>query len=173
MATRSTCTRKETAIALLARAADRHCTAGSSGPHFRRLRPRAEIVAATSDVPTTLEASERSPPSSSRRATCWSSNRRTIYTSCATRSKSRRPACPPLDRRARHQRRRLDDGGQSTVDGLREFLDHNPDWFVFRHASHQHGLTVLGCQAADRPAEPVIFTPGFGPGTELKAVWPV
>jgi hypothetical protein len=64
---------------------------------------------------------------------------------------------------------RGEDGGQGLLLAVKEFLAANSAWFVAWHAHHQYGLTVLGRQPQDRPAEPIhLWAPGYGPGTELK-----
>jgi hypothetical protein len=45
------------------------------------------------------------------------------------------------------------------------------EWFIVSHTANQYGLTVLGKQEIDRPASAVLlWSPGFGPGTQLKAL---
>lgn len=64
-----------------------------------------------------------------------------------------------------------EDGGPGLLAAIREFLEANPEWFIHYHAEKQYGLTVLGRLEKDRPPEKVhLWAPGYGPGTELKAL---
>jgi hypothetical protein len=66
---------------------------------------------------------------------------------------------------------RGEDGGPGLLAAVKDFLKEQPEWFVASHAAHQYGLTVLGRQERDRPAEPIhLWAPGYGPGTELKHI---
>jgi hypothetical protein len=63
------------------------------------------------------------------------------------------------------------DGGDGLVPAIKDFLDANPEWFIFHHTPEQYGLTVLGKQPADKPVRKIhLWPPGFGPGTELKGL---
>ena len=63
------------------------------------------------------------------------------------------------------------DGGPGLVQAIKDFLDSHPEWFLASHTREQYGLTVLGRLEEDRPSEKVhLWPPGFGPGTELKAL---
>lgn len=63
------------------------------------------------------------------------------------------------------------DGGPGLVQAIRDFLDAHAEWFVVSHTRDQYGLTVLGRREEDRPSERVhLWPPGYGPGTELKAL---
>jgi hypothetical protein len=68
---------------------------------------------------------------------------------------------------------RGEDGGPGLIAALREFLESEDGrkWFIVSHTANQYGLTVLGKQEIDRPASAVLlWSPGFGPGTQLKAL---
>jgi len=66
---------------------------------------------------------------------------------------------------------RGEDGGPGLLLAVKEFLEAQPEWFIASHAHHQYGLSVLGRQEQDRPAEPIhLWAPGYGPGTELKKI---
>lgn len=57
--------------------------------------------------------------------------------------------------------------------GMKDLVD-TGKWFVAYHSGEQWGLTVLGCQDRDRPGIVIhAWPPGFGPGTEMKAIWDV
>lgn len=57
------------------------------------------------------------------------------------------------------------------LSGLQRWIKEHPEWFVVYHTKEQYGLTVLGRQERDRPEEPIhLWAPGYGPGTELKAI---
>ena len=52
-----------------------------------------------------------------------------------------------------------------------EFLKENPQWFVSTFDLKQGGLVVLSRDERDRPAQTIhAWPPGYGPGTELKAI---
>lgn len=60
-------------------------------------------------------------------------------------------------------------GGEGVFKPLRDFIKQNPEWYVYYHASHQYGLTILSRLPENRPATPIIpWPPAEGPGTELK-----
>lgn len=64
------------------------------------------------------------------------------------------------------------DNRPGTLTGLNEFLEKNPNWFVSAHHKRQWGLTILGCQEKDRPAERVYpIAPQEGVGTKLKEIY--
>lgn len=64
------------------------------------------------------------------------------------------------------------DNRPGTLTGLEDFLNENPNWFVYSHSKRQWGLTVLGCQEQDRPAEVIYpIAPRAGVGTELKKIF--
>ena len=47
-----------------------------------------------------------------------------------------------------------DDGGPGVLPALRRYVRENPRWAVVDHSRANHGLTVLSCDPADRPALP-------------------
>lgn len=47
-----------------------------------------------------------------------------------------------------------EDGGPGLLPALREFMREFPEWSVINHTNTQHGLTVIGCQKADKPKMP-------------------
>lgn len=58
--------------------------------------------------------------------------------------------------------------GEGLFYAIEEFIKDNPDAFVLHHAENQWGITVIGLNPADRPAEEIrLLSPGKGPGTEL------
>lgn len=62
-------------------------------------------------------------------------------------------------------------GGPGLFAALRPWMQERPEWRIVYHSPHQYGLTVIGRQPADYPAEPItLWGPGHGPGTELKAM---
>jgi hypothetical protein len=53
--------------------------------------------------------------------------------------------------------------------GLRPWLEANPQWAVIAHVDNEYGLTILSKNDEDKPPTPVYaWSPGFGPGTQLK-----
>ena len=71
-----------------------------------------------------------------------------------------------------------EDGTPGLLPAVRYWLAMNRDWFVVAHYENNNGLTILGRQEPDKPAQPVAlpqgmampFFPQIGPGTELKAM---
>jgi glycosyltransferase involved in cell wall biosynthesis len=57
--------------------------------------------------------------------------------------------------------------------GLEEFLEKNPEWFVFKVIPHQYGMTVISRNPLDRPEKPIFLgsLKKGRPGTELKAIF--
>ncbi len=54
---------------------------------------------------------------------------------------------------------------------LRPWMEANPKWFISYHAQNEYGITVLANLAEDRPKYPIhAWPPGYGPGTEFKAM---
>lgn len=51
-----------------------------------------------------------------------------------------------------------EDGGPGLLNALREFMRLSPEWSVISHTNAQYGLTVIGCQKADKPAMPSLVT---------------
>lgn len=65
----------------------------------------------------------------------------------------------------------LDPARPGLWSAMREFLETNPQWFIFEHRPNQYGLTVLSCHEPERPPRPITPWPkGYGPGTELKKI---
>lgn len=50
--------------------------------------------------------------------------------------------------------RKGEDGGVGMMQALKEFMLAFPQWSIIYHTDTQHGLTVLGCQAEDKPKLP-------------------
>ncbi len=64
-----------------------------------------------------------------------------------------------------------EDGGRGLVPAIQDFLANHPEWFVYSHTQQQYGLTVLGRRPEDKPPHKIhLAPPGYGPGTELKAM---
>jgi len=60
------------------------------------------------------------------------------------------------------------DGKLGFHNAIQTFLEENPEWFIAWHTPKQHGLTVLGRQPQDKPAQRIhLAPPGKGPGSEL------
>jgi len=55
-------------------------------------------------------------------------------------------------------REKGEDGGSGLLTALRKFMQTNPQWSVVFHTNEQHGLTVIGCRAEDKPALPSTIT---------------
>jgi len=49
---------------------------------------------------------------------------------------------------------RGEDAGPGKLPAMREFMKENPEWSVVHHTADQYGLTVMGCQKADKPKLP-------------------
>lgn len=64
-----------------------------------------------------------------------------------------------------------EDGGKGLIPAIKEFMASHEDWLISHNFENQYGLTVLSKDPADRPAEMIIlWTIGFGPGTQLHAL---
>ena len=64
-----------------------------------------------------------------------------------------------------------DDGQAGLLPAIKDWFIENPEWFIVYHTAEQFGLTVLGRNPEDRPAQKIhAWPPGFGPGTELKEI---
>jgi hypothetical protein len=51
---------------------------------------------------------------------------------------------------------------------MREFIEANPDWFIYAHYPKQYGVTILSRDPMLKPDKPIrIWPKGYGPGTEL------
>lgn len=53
-----------------------------------------------------------------------------------------------------------EDGGPGYLEAMRGFMRDHPQWSVLEHTDRQYGLTVLGCQRADKPKPPSIIKMG-------------
>lgn len=51
-----------------------------------------------------------------------------------------------------------EDGGPGLLVALRKFMQEQPQWSVVYHTNSQYGLTVIGCQSADKPPLPSVIT---------------
>ena len=64
-----------------------------------------------------------------------------------------------------------DNGGPGLMHAIRPWLEAHSEWFPAEHHTNQYGLTVLSKFEEDRPTGKIhLWPPGFGPGTELKAI---
>lgn len=62
-----------------------------------------------------------------------------------------------------------EDGGPGLLVALKEFLNKNQEWKPIYHVTNNHGFTVISRNPD--PAKVIqLFTPEYGPGTELKAI---
>lgn len=62
-------------------------------------------------------------------------------------------------------------GGVGLRPGILAFLQRNPDWRIIYHSGIQYGLTILSNDEREFPPEPIVpWSPGYGPGTELKEI---
>lgn len=62
-------------------------------------------------------------------------------------------------------------GGDGMFAALREWVELRSDWRVVFHTNAQYGITILSRNPVDYPETPIVpWPPGFGPGTELKAI---
>ena len=63
------------------------------------------------------------------------------------------------------------DNGPGLFTALEWWITEHPEWFIAHHSPEQYGMTVLSCNPTDKPEKPIkIWSPGFGPGTELKKI---
>jgi hypothetical protein len=63
------------------------------------------------------------------------------------------------------------DGQEGMLPAIKRFVESHTDWFIMAHERTGFGLTVLSCNPADMPAEPIhLWAPDGGPGTEMKAI---
>lgn len=66
---------------------------------------------------------------------------------------------------------RGDDGGPGLNQAMRDWIEQNPEWFVAFFDPKQYGLTILSKYPEDCPQDIVhAWPPGYGPGSELKAI---
>ena len=64
-----------------------------------------------------------------------------------------------------------DDGKAGLISGIKKYVDENPEWFAMYLTPDQNGLLVLARNEEDRPPVHIwAWPPGYGPGTELKAM---
>jgi len=64
-----------------------------------------------------------------------------------------------------------DDGGPGLNEALRNWINEHPEWFVAFYNPLQYGMTIISKHPDDAPKGPInAWPPGFGPGTELKAI---